>query len=71
MVGEGGDWGCENALGIATQVTSGWGRGFGEGIGEFEEELRGEEWNGRVRGAWSGPAGPLGREGSMGTLRER
>ena len=68
MVGEGGDWGCENALGIATQVTSGWGRGFGEGIGEFEEELRGEEWNGRVRGAWSGPAG---REGSMGTLRER
>lgn len=64
-------------LGIATQVTSGWGRGFGEGIGEFEEELRGEkcsawgeEWNGGVRGAWSGPAGPLGREGSMGTLSE-
>lgn len=49
MVGEGGDWGCENALGIATQVTSGWGRGFGEGIGEFEEELRGEEWNGGIK----------------------
>ena len=48
-------------LGIEGKVTSGWGRGFGEGIGEFEEELRGEEWNGRVRGAWSGPAG---REGS-------
>ena len=55
-------------LGIEGKVTSGWGRGFGEGIGEFEEELRGEEWNGRVRGAWSGPAG---REGSIGTLRER
>ena len=26
-----------------------------------------EEWNGGVRGAWSGPAG---REGSMGTLSE-
>lgn len=31
------------------------------GLARFEEELRGEEWNGRVRGAWSGPAG---REGS-------
>ena len=40
-------------------------------MARFEDGLRGEEWNGRVRGAWSGPAGPLGREGSIGTLRER
>ena len=37
-------------------------------MARFEDGLRGEEWNGRVRGAWSGPAG---REGSIGTLRER
>ena len=27
------------------------------GLARFEDGLRGEEWNGRVRGAWSGMEG--------------